>query len=340
MGRKAVPEGAQVGFHSLLRHAAPFDLLQQHMVIVDPLAARGDLHPLIQTVEAQSVSGIRRVVHGVEGTLFAGIMGDKDEIGAVFLLKISPDQRLLLRLKVVGIADGAAVFFAHQPFCLVKANAGNPRHIRQIDVQQGKLPFVVPPQELHDPSQHAGLHCHHVLEAFDISHFKIQGGVFVQVPLGVVLLRPEHGGRLKHPVKHANHHLLVKLRALGQNGGPVKIIQLKNICAALRAFGADLGRMDLGEALLRQIFPEASHDSLLDPESGPFPDVSERNGPKVQAGLQRNVHFRLGNGNRQRRRRPGKHGNALQPQLNALRRLFRRRKDAAGLHRIRFLQLL
>ena len=82
------------------------------------------------------------------------------------------------------------------------------------------------------------------------------------------------------------------------------------------------------------------YSHALDPESGPFPDVSERNGPKVQAGLQRNVHFRLGNGNRQRRRSPGKHGDALQPQLNALRRLFRRRKDAAGLHRIRFLQLL
>ena len=98
--------------------------------------------------------------------------------------------------------------------------------------------------------------------------------------------------------------------------------------------------MNFRKALFVQIFPEASHNSLLNAEAGAFPDVSEGNGPQIQTGFQRNVHLRLGYGNGKRRSSPGKHGNAFQTNFNSIRRFFRRGKDSAGLHRIRFLQLL
>ena len=294
--------------HSLRAHAAPLQFFQKHLIIVDPLAARGDLHPPVQTVKAQGIPGIRGIVHGVKGTFFPGIVGDEYEVGAVFLLKIPADQRFLLRLQIIGAADGAAVFFTGKPLCLVKPHAGDAAHIRKRDPEQGKLPVIIPLQDLHDPSQHAGLHCHHILKAVDISHFKVQRGILVQMPFGVVLFRPENRGRFKHPVKHAHHHLLVKLRALRQHGGPVKIVQPENVRAALRSPGSDLGRMDLGKALFSQILPKAPHHSLLDPEAGPLSDISEGNGPQIQTGFQGNVHLRLRDGNRQRRGGAGQDG--------------------------------
>ena len=53
------------------------------------------------------------------------------------------------------------------------------------------------------------------------------------MPLGVVLLCPEHGSSLKHPVKNAHHHLFIKLGALRQDCGMMKIVQFENIGTAL-----------------------------------------------------------------------------------------------------------
>ena len=233
MRRKAILESHQVMLHSLRGHAAPLDLFQKHVIIVDSLSARGDFHALVQAVKAQGIGGIRRIIHRIEGPLLAGVMGDEYEIGTAFLFKIPSDQRFFLRLQVVRVADGAAVLFTHQPLGLVEPHTGDPAHVREGNGQHGKLSRIIPLQDLHHSAEHAGFHRHHVLKAVDISHFKIQGSIFIQMPLGVVLLRPEYGGRLKHPVKNAHHHLLIKLRTLRQDCGMMKIVQFENICAAL-----------------------------------------------------------------------------------------------------------
>ena len=74
--------------------------------------------------------------------------------------------------------------------------------------------------------------------------------------LRIVLFRTEHRRRLKYPVKHAYHHLLIKLRTLLQDRRPVEVIEAEQVGAALCAPGADLRRMDLCKTLAVQIIPE------------------------------------------------------------------------------------
>ena len=88
-----------------------------------------------------------------------------------------------------------------------------------------------------------------------------------------MLFGTEHRARLKYPVKHAHHHLLVKLRALGQHCRMMEIIQTEQVGTALCSLGSNLRRMNLCKALAVQEIPESPHNTFLNPELGPLPDV-------------------------------------------------------------------
>ena len=129
-------------------------------------------------------------------------------------------------------------------------------------------------QQVQHILKETGLHRHDIFKAVNITHLKIHAGILVQMPFGVVLLGPEHRPGLKYPVEYSYHHLLVKLRALGQHRRMMEIFKAEQVRSSLRALGADLRRVDLGKALRIKKFPEPSHDSLLDAEFCPLPDVS------------------------------------------------------------------
>lgn len=81
---------------------------------MDTLAAGGDLHPPEEQIEGEGVPGVLRIVHGIEGALPAGVVGDEHEVAAPHLLGVPADVLLLLRLQIVGLPDGIAVGLRRQ----------------------------------------------------------------------------------------------------------------------------------------------------------------------------------------------------------------------------------
>ena len=154
-------------------------------------------------------------------------------------------------------------------------------------MQQGELSAIFVLQKLCHILEKACLHGHDVPEILNIAHLEIQPGIFIQVALRVMLLRPEHRSNLHHTVKHADHHLLVKLRALSQHGGPGEVFQFKDIRASLRPSGPDLRRVDLRETLTIQEVPECTRQSFLNPELRPFPYIPQGDRSIVKLSLQR-----------------------------------------------------
>lgn len=122
--------------------------------------------------------------------------------------------------------------------------------IGQLRTQQGQLSGVFLPEQGHKAAQKALLQRHQVGKGVEKAHLQIQGGIFVQVPLGGVLLRPEHRADLIHPLKHPHHGLLVELGGLGQHSFPAEIVQPELAGASLGPGLAQLGGVDLGKALL------------------------------------------------------------------------------------------
>ena len=84
-------------------------------------------------------------------------------------------------------------------------------------------------------ADHGLLHTAQFLKAIDIAHFKVHSGILVQMPCRIVLFRPENRPNLKHPFIYAHHHLLIKLRALGQVSLFPEIVQPENVSASLRS---------------------------------------------------------------------------------------------------------
>ena len=307
----------EVGLKLLRVHAFGAHLVYLLLIVVDALAAGSHLHAPEQQVEGQGVLGVFRVVHGVEGPLFHRIMGDKDKVGAVLFLEIPADVLLLLRLQIVGVSDGAAVFGAGQLFGLFEGDHGDMLHIGQLDAQSLQIGGVVLFQQFHGVAEEAGLHLDDIVKGGDIPHLKVHGGVFVQVPGGGVLLCPEDGSDLKDPLIDAYHHLLIKLGRLPQKGLAGKVLQTEDVAAALGAGVDDLGGVDLGKALPLQIFPEGPAQSGLNLEHRPLFQVPQDHRPQTQLGVQIEGQLPLIHRHRHGLRRAGEDLNAADMDFHA-----------------------
>ena len=97
-----------------------------------------------------------------------------------------------------------------------------------------------------------------------------------------MLLSTEHRRRFKYPVKHTNHHLFIKLRALLQDRRSVKILQFEEVCTALCTFGPKLRCVDLRKSLLIEEIAETADQTFLDLEFRTFSDISKRDRTHVQ----------------------------------------------------------
>ena len=105
----------------------------------------------------------------------------------------------------------------------------------------------------------------------------------------VVLLRPENRCDLVDTLEDADHHLLVKLRALRQICLFAEIRQGEDISSALGSRRYELRCVDFGEVLSIQKFAERLTDPGLNLENRALFFISQRDGPVVQQVLDGSV---------------------------------------------------
>ena len=114
----------------------------------------------------------------------------------------------------------------------------------------------------------------------------------------VVLLRPEDRCDLVDTLEDADHHLLVKLRALRQICLFAEIRQREDISSALGSRRYELRCVDFGEVLSIQKFAERLTDLCLDLENRALFFVAQRNWAIVQQVLDGSVDPLLVDDNR------------------------------------------
>ena len=114
----------------------------------------------------------------------------------------------------------------------------------------------------------------------------------------VVLLRPEDRCDLVDTLEDADHHLLVKLRALRQICLFAEIRQREDISSALGSRRYELRCVDFGEVLSIQKFAERLTDPGLNLENRALFFISQRDRPVVQQVLDGSVDPLLVDDNR------------------------------------------
>ena len=114
----------------------------------------------------------------------------------------------------------------------------------------------------------------------------------------VVLLRPEDRCDLIDTLEDADHHLLVKLRALRQICLFAEIRQGEDISSALGSRCYELRCVDFGEVLSIQKFAERLTDPGLNLENRALFFISQRDRPVVQQVLDGSVDPLLVDDNR------------------------------------------
>ncbi len=301
MRRGAVAEAVQVAGERPGVHALLPGLGDQPLVAVLALGAGGDLHALPQQVEGLGDGRVvlrPQVVEGPDGGREAG---DEHELVPGLL----GDQRAQRPL-----ALGVEVVLDALP---VPAGGAEPGlGVGHGDAREGQLRDDDPGAEVfgdrltvafghggEHPVQHPLLEGHHVLDAVDPGDLDVDAGELGGVPRGERRLGPEHRPDLEDPVDAARDgHLLVELRRLGEVGGAPEVPDLEHLGPGLGGGAHQLGRVQLGEALLRGEFAHRPLDGRLDVEDevlGRAPDVEE---PPVQAlvdaGLLVDRQLRLG----------------------------------------------
>ena len=93
--------------------------------------------------------------------------------------------------------------------------------------------------------EHTSFHFHNVLHGINIRHLKVQSDIFVEVTGGIVALSSIDIANFKHTSEDTSGVLLVELRRLCQICLLTKIVELKDIGAALCAGRYDFRGMDM-----------------------------------------------------------------------------------------------
>ncbi len=287
-------------------------------MVVDALAARRDLDATEQQVEAardlaaEAAVGVA-VRMRVEGPGGAGVLGDEHEVAALGFRVVLAQQTLGFRVEVLA-ADHVPVLFLHERAGVQQGDARNMGgHVGNGGAQQVELGLRGGFQAGHDAGQQAVLEAHDVFLVLDEAHLDVQAQVLVQVAARGVLLGAVHGRDLEHAFEHADHDLLVQLRALREVRGMPEVVDGEQVRAALRACRDDLGRADLGEPLGHQVIPERGDQFGLYLQRGAFLQAAHGHHAVVQHGFRVDVPFHLGNLDR-----AGLHGGADHAELTDL----------------------
>ena len=83
---------------------------------------------------------------------------------------------------------------------------------------------------------------------FNEAAFYIEADVFVEMAGGVVWFGSENRADLENALEDPYHDLFIELRALSQECGLAKVVQLECVGPAFGSGGDDFGGLDLGEA--------------------------------------------------------------------------------------------
>ena len=85
--------------------------------------------------------------------------------------------------------------------------------------------------------------------------------------VGVRLFSSEARRTFEYSLESRRHsHLLVELRRLREIGVAVKVVELEDLGARLGSRADDLGEMELGELILKEIVAESRGDLALNVE--------------------------------------------------------------------------
>ncbi len=199
----------------------------------------------------------------------------------------------------------------------MESHRRNTVDFRQTDIPECQLLCGVLFQIFHRKAQHARFHFHNFLKTGNIAHFKIDAGILVQMPRGIVLFGTEHRTNLIDPLEDARQNLLIKLRALRQIGRTTEIIKPENIGAAFRPLRNKLRRMGLDKALSFQIFPERAAQAGLQAEHRPLPLIAQHQRPVIQHFFKGSVNLPVSDRKRQFPGRCGEYPDPLQAQFIA-----------------------
>ena len=219
-------------------------------------------------------------------------MRNKDKVAVECFLCVFADCHFVFRFQI-QLVLGTLV--AQNFLCFQQGNAGNIPNYRYICFQQFQFKCIMLFQIFHNISQACCFHCHNVIHAVNVTHFKVQTNVFVDMTRCCVLFCTVYRCNFKYAVKECHSSLLVELRGLVQECRFVKVFQMEDIRTTLGTLCNDLRGMDLCEALSNEEFAESTDNAFLNLENGTFINVTQGNRTVVQIDVQCTAQFFVGN---------------------------------------------
>ena len=268
-------EGIQILFHTFFFHTSCSDLCFQLIIVVDSLTACCNFQSMEQKVKTQCKFIILWIIHCIEWTFLRWIMCNKHKICIVFFFEISSDQSFFFRFQIIWIADLTIIFFGNQFLSFIKTNCWNLIYFWKLNLQDLKFFCIILLQKFHCILKKSRLHTHNVFKSIDITHFKIETGIFVQMTFRVMFFCTEYRTCFKYPVKHTHHHLFIKLWALCQYSRFVEIAEFKQVCSTLGTSCSDLRCMNFCKALLIEEITERTYQSFLNLEFRTLLNITE-----------------------------------------------------------------
>ena len=256
MGRAAVFEEFEIELNILLESLL-LSLALEHVVSVLALSAGGYLDAAPDEVVALRHAVL--VAHMVECTLLGAVVGNEQELVAVLLHDPIVAQALGVGREIALFAVGHGV--AELLFELV-IEVGElydgERSCRNDNLLAEQLLYLLAVLLL-DRFKHIGqqllLHLHDILEGGDVAELKVKAGELGGVLICVGLLGSENGADFKYALEAARHcHLLIELGALRKISEAVKILDLKNLRAALARRADELGGVYLDKITVYKEF--------------------------------------------------------------------------------------
>ena len=263
--------GFQIVFEVLRIQTLCVHLVQLFLIIVDTLTAAGNFQTAEQQVELVCQTRIFSGVHCIERRLRGREMRNKDKVAVECFLCVFADCHFVFRFQIQLVFR---TLVAQNFLCFQQGNAGNIPNYRYICFQQFQFKCIMLFQIFHDISQACCFHCHNVIHAVNVTHFKVQTNVFVDMTRCCVLFCTVYRCNFKYAVKECHSSLLVELRGLVQECWFVKVFQMEDIRATLGTLCNDLRGMDLSKSLACHKLAEAAADTFLDAEFRSLADVS------------------------------------------------------------------
>ena len=270
VGRHAVAEEVEVELDGAEFHTLLFRLAHQHVVAVFALRTGGDLEPLPEEVEALGHLGPAGVAHVVERAHLDRVVGHENELVPELLPNVGADAPLALGVEIPVVLSRDVMAEAFEDSVGLVHRDPRERNLGNHDVDAERLLDLLA-VDLSHPRERVGepalLEGHDVLVGINPRDLHVHAGELGVVPRRERRIGAEHRTDLEDPVEPRGHgHLLVELRALGETGRAVEVLDLEQLGAALAGAAHQLRRMNLDEALGHPVLAHGLLDEGLDAE--------------------------------------------------------------------------